>query len=146
MDLQDIDTIALRLINPHDEPIPISKSILEPGENDLPVRVVQQNRNLRQAKAQNLEVVGLVVDGTLIGEEPSEEEVEEVDLFGDESTSLDEVDFQSLDGVGEATVEDINDYLTAHGLETVEDLEDHGLTELPGIGDALVGPLRKELE
>lgn len=148
MNIDDIDSIALRVKNPQETDIRVGKVRIESGEDDIKVGTLQQTRNRRRAKAKGLEPVGLVVGGELVhrfDEEEPEEEDDGLDaLFGE--VLLEDVDFESLTGVGESTAEDIDDYLAEHDLETAEELEAHGLTELPGIGESTVDELKKLLE
>ncbi|MFB6373838.1 MAG: helix-hairpin-helix domain-containing protein [Bradymonadaceae bacterium] len=68
-------------------------------------------------------------------EAPSESEGEHTDE-AKESVSALSVPFQTVKGIGESTVEAIREDLKERGIETVDELRDSDLKELPGLSDA----------
>jgi len=63
-----------------------------------------------------------------------------------EPASLEEVDWTDIEGVGEATASDFEDWIDDEGLETVDGLIEAGVEGLPGVGESMAEDVREYLK
>jgi len=63
-----------------------------------------------------------------------------------QKTSIDEMDFTAVDGIGEETADEIDKWLADEGIETGAALADRGLTALPGVGASTAADIRDVFE